>query len=145
MLPEGVIIQDIKITPLLVGTVFRIRPYLNLIDKTDLEKMITNKDRDFDPVAPDLFEKYSDTILEVLTLAIHNKKSEPPQWYKSFLAENCQWDDIHVLLNAVVYRMGTSSFYKSTTVIMNLGQNSEKELIAFQKNKKTWEGKALQV
>ena len=47
MLPEGVIIDKIRITPLKVGTVFRITPLLSKIKKEDLEKISVSKDRDF--------------------------------------------------------------------------------------------------
>jgi len=137
MLPEGVIIDKIRITPLKVGTVFRITPLLSKIKKEDLEKISVSKDRDFDERAPELFEKYGDLIIQVVCIGIHNRRGEYPRYMPEFLKENCRWKDLHLLLNAILFRMGTLAFIDSTTEVMKVGPGAA-EIIALQKNLKSW-------
>ena len=138
MIPKRISVESITISPLMVGTIFRLKPFIVKIEKEDLDKMAINDKRNFDPGAPELFAKYADLILNILTIAIHNQKSDPPVWYKTMLAENCTWSDLHVLFNAVIYRLGTMSFYKSTMVAMNMGLMDATGMIALQKNLKSW-------
>lgn len=143
MLPDKKTITEIVITPLKVGTVFRITPMLMKISTEDLNKMVTNKDRKFDPEAPKLFAKYGPLLMDIICTGIHNKKTPYPDWFKSFLIENCEWKDVHILMNAILFRMGSTHFYNSTIKISKVGPTSEEELIALQKNLNTWKKNAL--
>ena len=137
MLPEGVVIESIKIEPLKVGTVFRINPLLIKIDKEDLKKISVNIERDFDESAPEIFEKYSDLIIQIICIGIHNRKGNYPEYMPEFLKENCRWKDLHMLLNAVVFRMGTLAFIDSTTILTKVGPGAA-EIIALRENLESW-------
>lgn len=137
MLPEGVTIESIKIESLKVGTVFRINPLLTRIDKEDLKKISVNNERDFDESAPEIFEKYSDLIIQVICIGIHNRKGNYPEYLPEFLKENCRWKDLHMLLNAVIYRMGTLAFIDSTIMLMKMGPGAA-EIIALRENLESW-------
>jgi len=137
MLPEGVTIDKITIHPLKVGTVFRIIPLIGKIFKKDLEKITVNMERDFDEAAPGVIGKYGETIIEIICLGIHNRKGAFPGYMPEFLKENCRWKDLHLLLNAVLFRMGTRAFTDSTTALMRVGPGAE-EIIALQRNLESW-------
>lgn len=143
MLPDGVTLNKILIYPLTAGTVFRITSIITQIDQEDLDGITVNKDRDYNEKAPELFGKYGDIILDAIALAIHNKKEPPPQYLKEFLQENCTWKDLHVLLNAILYRMGTLAFISSTTDMKKVGLKAE-EIIALQKNLNSWNSSETQ-
>ena len=137
MLPEGVTIEKIRIEPLKVGTVFRLTPLISKIKKEDLEKISVNPERDFDESALELFEKYGDLIIEVICMGIHNRKGEYPGYMHEFLKENCRWKDLHLMLNAVLFRMGTLAFIASTTLLTKVGPGAE-EIIALRRNLNSW-------
>jgi len=137
MLPEGVTIEKILIYPLTAATVFRITSVIGQIDQEDLDAITVNKERDYHERAPELFGKYGDVVLDAITLGIHNKKEPPPDYLKEYLQENCTWKDLHVMLNATLYRMGTLAFINSTTEMKKVGLKAE-EIIALQKNLKSW-------
>jgi len=137
MLPEGVVIDKISIYPLKVGTVFRIIPQISKIRKEDLEKISVNPERDFDESAPEVMGQHGDVIIEVICLGIHNKKGAYPEYYPEMLRENCTWKELHLLLNAVLFRFGTMAFIGSTTALMKVGPGAE-EIIALQKNLESW-------
>jgi hypothetical protein len=142
MVPKGVDMSVIIVSPLKVGTVFRIKSLLAKIPKEDIDAFASNSERSFDPSAPELFEKYATTIFEALVLAIHNKKTDPPAWMREFLQENCTWADVHVILNAVLFRLGNRPFSTSTTTLMKaVGPIEEKEMIAFSTNLQSWKGR----
>jgi len=134
MLPKGVTINEIVITPAKVGTVFRITPLLAKIDQADLDNITVNHERKFAAAAVELFEKYSDVILEVVCLGIHNKIGDYPDYLKDFLKANCTWEDLHILLNAILFRLGSLGFINSTTRMSKVGLTDAAEMIALQKN-----------
>ncbi len=134
MLPEGISYKEIIITPAKVGTVFRITPLLAKIDKADLDNITVNHERKFAPEAIELFDKYSDTVLEVICLGIHNQQSEYPDYLKDFLSANSTWEDLHILLNAILFRLGSLGFINSTTHMKRVGLTDAAEMIALQKN-----------
>lgn len=144
MLPGGVKIDKILIYPLTAGTVFRITSIIAQIDQDDLDGITVNKDRDYNEKAPELFGKYGDVILDAIAVGIHNKKEPPPEYLKEYLQENCTWKDLHVLLNAILYRMGTLAFINSTTESMKVGLKAE-EIIALQKNLNSWTSSETQL
>lgn len=138
MLPKGTKIDTLTIKPLKTGTWFAINPLLLNIGKDDLDKISANKERAFDPEAPELFEKYFDLILKVISMGIHNKSGKYPKWLPEFLKANCTWEDLHVLLNAITYRLGNKSFYNSIMTLASVSPMGEAEMIALQNNQKSW-------
>jgi len=134
MLPEDVTIDQIKIYPLKVATVARITPLLAEISTSDLTKITVNRKRAFHPAAPKVFERYAEKIIEVVCLGIHNKSGPYPEYMPEFLKANCTWKDLHVILNAIMFRIGTLDFLESTTQLKKVGLITGTELIAMQKN-----------
>jgi len=137
MLPRGVKISHITINLIKVGTVMRITPLCAEIKKEEFEKISANKDIPFHPDAPALIEKNASIIIKIICLGIHNKKGKYPGYMEAFLKQNLTFNDLHALLNAVLFRMGTLSFTKSTTDLMKVGLKST-EIIAMQKNLESW-------
>lgn len=139
MLPEGLTIDKIIIYPLKVGTVHKISSLAKEIDFDDFKKITVSQKSTFHPLAPDLFQKYSGVILDIICTGIHNKKGPYPDYLKKFIQENFTWDELHVFLNAIMFRMGTLSFINSTILLKRVGLQSSMEIIAMQKNLKSWE------
>jgi len=146
MLPEDFPLEgegEIKSTTLSiglmkVGTVLRIHPLIGKIHVKDLEKISVTPERPFDESAPEVMGRYTETIVEIICTGLHNKKGEYPDYMPEFIKENCAWRDMHILLNAITFRMGTLAFTNSTTMLMKVGPGAE-EMIALQKNLKSWE------
>lgn len=138
-LPEGKKLDDyITITPLTVRSWFRIKPFLLAIDKEDLAKITSNNGDEFQPELPEIMSKYDQLIMSILSIGLHNKKSEPPGWFRDVLADNCTWEDTRILLNAILYRIGYNSFCKSIMTLKNMSPMTEAEIIAAQKNQESW-------
>ena len=133
MLPEGKEITSIIIEPQKVGTVFRLLPLISKIDKEDLEQLTVNNDRDFDEAAPKIIAKYGDIIIELICIGHHNRKGQYPKYMPEFFRENCTWKDLHFFLNAILFRMGSTAFINSTTMLTKVGPGAA-EMIALQKN-----------
>ncbi|WP_294591636.1 hypothetical protein [uncultured Bacteroides sp.] len=133
----------IVIRPITVRTWFRLRPLLLQIDAEDLERMIVKAGElanDF----PELMDKYGDLLLDIVCIGIHNKPSEPPVWFREVLMDNSTWEDIRILLNAILYRIGYFPFYTSITTLRNVSPLGETEIIAAQKNLQSWQDTANQ-
>lgn len=90
-----------------------------------------------------MIEKYGALLFEVVCMGIHNRKGDMPKWFKDVLRASCTWTDIYILLNAIFARMGTQSFLNSITAARAASPIRRKEIIAFQKNKKSWTPLAL--
>lgn len=120
-----------------VSTVMRLQTLIRGIDREDLEKVSVTPDRPFDEGAPELFEKYTDLIVEIICTGLHNNKGPFPDYMPEFIRANCTWRDFHVLLNAITFRMGSMAFINSTTALMSVGPGAE-EMIALQKNLMSW-------
>lgn len=142
--PEGKDPGDcIVISPITVRTWFRIRPLLLQIDKDDLDKLI-NKPGIVNSDLPELMSKYDELILEIVCIGIHNKKSDPPEWFKQVLVDNSTWEDMRILLNAILYRIGFFPFCTSITTLQNVSPiKTETEIIAAQ-NLTSWQELASQ-
>ena len=124
--PEGKRVDKyITITPLTVRSWFRLKPLLLAIDPEDLEVIVGNGDGTFDPRVPEV-------------IGLHNKKSDPPAWFREVLKDNCTWEDTRILLNAVLFRVGYNPFYKSIMTLKNMSPLNEAEIIAARKNLKSW-------
>ena len=143
LLPEGKKLGDsIVITPLTVRTWFRIKPLLLQIDKQDREILTANKDTGFNNEIADLMAKYDEIIFEIVCLGIHNKRGNMPAWFREVLKDNCTWEDIYILLNAILFRIGCNPFSRTITALEAVSPLSEEELIALQKNNETWKNQS---
>ena len=143
-LPEGKTVGDsIVITPITVRTWFRIKPLLLCIDKEDREVLIADKNKGFSNQVAELIAKYDEFIFEIVCLGIHNKKGDMPAWFQEVLKDNCTWEDIYILLNAILYRIGCNPFSRTIIALEAVSPLSEVEIIALQKNSETWEKKTL--
>lgn len=143
-LPFGKELGDcIVIRPLTVRTWFSIRPLLLQIEPEDLKRMIV-KEGDLPDDFPVLMDKYGNILLDVVCLGIHNKPSNPPIWFRQVLMDNSTWEDIRILLNAILYRIGYYPFCKSITTLTNVSPLKEAEIIAAQKNLESWQIAAKQ-
>lgn len=131
----------IVIRPLTVRTWFVIRPLLLRIDKDDLIKMIC-KEGEVNEHLQEIMDKYSELLVDIVCLGIHNKASDPPAWFREVLMDNSTWEDIRILLNAVLYRIGYLPFCNSITTLRSVSPLSEPEIIAAQKNLRSWQNSA---
>lgn len=127
----------IVIRPITVRTWFVIRPLLLRVDKDDLGRLI-NKSGDLNPEIAEVMDKYGELLVDIVCLGIHNKPSNPPEWFRNVLMDNSTWQDIHVLLNAILYRIGFFPFCKSITTLRSVSPMEEAEIIAAQKNFESW-------
>lgn len=143
--PEGKEPGDcIVIRPITVRTWFRIRPLILQIEKEDLDRMIVSKDEANADLA-DLMAKYDELIVDIICIGIHNKKSDPPQWFRDVLVDNTTWDELRILLNAIIYRIGFFPFCESITMLQNVSPlKTETEIIAAHKNLTSWQESAKQ-
>lgn len=143
LLPEGKKLGDsIVITPLTVRSWFRIKPLLLYIDKQDREILTANKDTGFNNEIADLMANYDEIIFEIVCLGIHNKRGNMPAWFREVLKDNCTWEDIYILLNAILFRIGCNPFSRTITALEAVSPLSEEELIALQKNNETWKNQS---
>ena len=142
LLPEGKKLGDsIVITPLTVRSWFRIKPLLLHIDKQDREILTANKDTGFKNEIADLMAKYDEIIFEIVCLGIYNKRGNMPAWFREVLIDNCTWEDIYILLNAILFRIGCNPFSRTITALEAVSPLDEEELIALQKNNETWKNR----
>ena len=142
--PEGKTAgNSIVITPITVRTWFRIKPLLLCIDKEDREVLIVDKNKGFSDRVAELIAKYDELIFEIVCLGIHNKKGDMPVWFREVLKDNCTWEDIYILLNAILYRIGYNPFSRTIIALEAVSPLSEEEIIALQKNSETWKKKVL--
>lgn len=138
--PEGQVLDDIiTINPLTTRTWFSIKPLILRIEKEDFEALLEVEGK----VIPEynliqLMAKYDELLFDIICIGIHNQKTDPPAWFREVLKDNSIWKDIYILLNAVLYRVGYNPFYNSITTLRNVSPLTEPELIAAQKNLKSW-------
>lgn len=137
-LPDGKDPGDsIVIRPITVRTWFCIRPLLMKIDKEDLSRLISRAGEINENVV-EIIDKYGELLLDIVCIGIHNKPSDPPSWFRDVLMDNSTWQDIHVLLNAILYRIGFFPFCKSITTLRSVSPMDEAEMIAARKNLESW-------
>lgn len=138
-IPEGKDPGDkIVISPITVRTWFKLKPLILSIDKVDLDKLIEKEERTPDADLIDIIAKYDSLLFDILCIGIHNKKSDPPKWFNEALKDNCTWEDVYVLLNAILFRLGYNPFTNSITTLTNVSPMTEAEIIAAQKNLESW-------
>lgn len=133
--------NSIVIRPLTVRTWFVLRPLLMQIDKGDFSKLVS-KEGDTNAELPELMDKYAELLLDIVCLGIHNKPTEPPIWFREVLMDNSTWEDIRILVNAIIYRIGSYPFYNSITTLRSVSPWDEQEMIAAQQNLTSWQGTA---
>lgn len=61
-----------------------------------------------------------------------------PNWFRDVLRDNCTWQDMYILLNAILFRIGCNPFLNTITAMRAVSPISEEEIIALQRNSKTW-------
>lgn len=133
--------NSIAIRPLTVRTWFTIRPLLMRIDKEDFAKLVS-KEGEINGELPGLMDKYAELILDIVCLGIHNKSTDPPAWFREVLMDNSTWEDIRILVNAIIYRIGSFPFCNSITTLRSVSPWDEQEMIAAQQNLTSWQGTA---
>lgn len=82
--------------------------------------------------------KYDELIFEVICLGIHNKRGNMPRWFRDVLKDNCTWEDLYVLFNAVTFRLNSNSFFNTITALGVVSPLGEEEIIALQRNSESW-------
>lgn len=138
-LPKGKAVgNSIVITPITVRTWFRLKPLLLYMDKEDREVLVAGKDKGFSNRVAELIAKYDEIIFEIVCLGIHNKKGDMPAWFREVLKDNCTWEDIYILLNAILFRIGCNPFSRTIIALEAVSPLSEAEIIALQRNSETW-------
>lgn len=130
--------NSIVISPITVRTWFKLKPLILSIDSVDLDKLIEKEERTPDAELIDIIAKYDSILLDILCIGIHNKKSDPPAWFRETLKDNCTWEDVYVLLNAILFRLGYNPFTNSITTLANVSPMTGQEIIAAQKNLESW-------
>ena len=140
--PEGKDPGDcIVITPVTVGTWFRIRPLLLSIDKDDLDKLVAREGKGiFTAETAEVMERYDKALFDIVCIGLHNRSGDMPAWFRDTLRDNCTWEDIYVLMNALFYRLGHNSFINTITAVQAVSPSGEAETIALQENRKSWDG-----
>lgn len=127
----------IVIRPITVRTWFSIRPLLLQIEAEDLNRM-TVKAGELSEGFSELMDKYSELLMDIVCIGIHNKPNDPPAWFREALMDNSTWEDIRILLNAILYRIGYHPFCTSITTLQTVSPIGETEIIAAQKNLQSW-------
>lgn len=130
--------DHIMITPITVRTWFRMKPLLLKIKKDDLDNLLIREGKGFSSDTIDIINRYDELLLDIICLGIHNQKTDPPTWFREVLKDNSTWEDIGILLNAILFRLGYNPFYKSITMLKNVSPMTEAEIIAAQKNAQSW-------
>ena len=138
-LPKGKKIEDeIIITPITVRTWFKIKPLLMSIDSKDLNNIIYKEGEILNSDCIEIMAKYDKEILDIIWYGIHNKSSDPQDWFRQLLIDNSTWQDLAVVFNAILIRLNSLSFYNTITIAKNVSPLREREIIALQKNSLSW-------
>ena len=141
-IPEGKSPGDnIIIKPITVRTWLKLKPLLIQVEKDDLDTIVAKKGVDFDSDISDILFKYDNLLFEIVCIGIHNKKGSMPDWFKDTLKDNSTWEDIYILLNAVLFRLLVNPFFNSIILVKSVSPIGEAEIIALQKNSETWTSK----
>lgn len=134
--------ESIVIKPITVRTWFKLKPLLIQIDKEDIDRLEVKKGIELSADIEQIIAKYDELLFEIVCIGIHNQKSDMPAWFRDVLKDNCTWNDIYILLNAILFRLNLNPFFNSITLCKNVSPLSEEEIIALQKNSETWTRKA---
>lgn len=133
--------DSIVIKPITTRTWFKLKPLLMQIEKEDINLLEAKKGGDLGGIV-EIVTKYDDLLFEIVCIGIHNRKTDMPKWFMDVLKDNCTWNDIYILLNAILFRLNINPFSNSITLCKNVSPLGEEEIIALQKNSETWNLKA---
>lgn len=131
--------STIVVTPITVRTWFRIKPLIAQLQRVDgLSKITAGTGKEFDASALEIMEKYDELLFEIICIGIHNKKGDMPAWFKETLKDNSTFEDLYILLNAILFRIAHNPFLNSITALKAVSPLGEEEMIALQKNQESW-------
>lgn len=130
--------DSIVIHPATVSTWFRLKPLLALIEKKDFDFLIASKDKEINNELMNIISKYDELLFEIVCIGIHNNEGDMPNWFKKALKDSSTWEDVYILLNAILFRLGSGSFLNSIIALEAVSPLDEREIIALQENKKKW-------
>ena len=128
----------IVIKPITVRNWLRMKPLLLSIEKEDREALIAKTENPYNDDIAELMNKYDETVFEIVCIGIHNGKGIMPDWFRQTLLDNCTFEDLFILLNAILFRIGCNPFINSITAIAAVSPMDEAETIALQENAKSW-------
>ncbi len=128
----------IVISPITVRTWFKLKPLILSIESEDFDTLIDKEEKAPESELTALISKYDNLLFDIICIGIHNKKSDPPEWFREVLKDNCTWMDVYILLNAILFRVGYNPFYNSITTLMNVSPMTKLEIIAAQRNLESW-------
>lgn len=103
--------QTFQVRPITLGNMIRISSLLVAIDD-DIANTIK---KGFDSVT-----KYGDKIVEAVSIGLHNQKSEPPDYLKSFVANNLTAPELADVLAVILKQLHIQDFINSIVLIKGL-------------------------
>lgn len=65
--------------------------------------------------------KYVDEMIESLSILIHGKSSDPPEWHKAFFMKNLTTKEVYLLFYESILKLQTDFFLNSFQIV---GQNN---------------------
>lgn len=133
--------NSIVIKPITVRTWFKLKPLIMQINKADIDILTASEGNTFDSLVTEMMGKYGDLLFDIICIGIHNKKGDMPEWFRNVLKDNCTFEDIYILLNAILFRIGCNPFMNSITALKVVSPLDEEEMIALQKNRESWKKK----
>lgn len=138
-LPKGKKVGDcIVLAPLTTRTWYKLKPLLLSIEKEDAEKLFSRQNGEFPPDALAAAGKYDELLLDIVCIGIHNKRGDPPRWFREVLKDNTTWEDIYILLHLLFIRLFHNPFSNSITLLRNVSPFDEEEIIALRNNLAMW-------
>lgn len=112
--------KDIKIYPLTVRQMIDINPLLiGLLEEDDFDQIIKIVDEDDFKKGLMIMQKYLPIMIKIITVIIGKEKTDA-----------LVSDEILLLFNAIVHRMGTKSFLSSIILASRMSLNKKEEIIA---------------
>jgi hypothetical protein len=102
-----------SIRPIVLGSLLRISKLLLTVDTRNLQK-----------ISLDVFHRFVDgnveTCIEVLAIAVHNCRTEPPRSLKNLLRDNVTPAELAKLLQLVLHQMDLRNFTNAIISIRGL-------------------------
>lgn len=110
--------QVLLIHPIYMGTLIRISKLLLTIDESqfDQERMLDSAHR--------AIEKHGETVIQIIALAIHNRKTDPPASLLALIRDEFQSEMVLTVLMMVLKQMDIQSF--TSSIIFMRGLNITK-------------------
>jgi hypothetical protein len=116
-------VRTLTIHPIVMGNLIRISKLLIDIDMTvfDLKQLLESN---YQAMA-----KYGDHVVQVVAIAVHNGKSEPPRELVEFIRYNFTSHELLAVLGLVAKQMNVMSFMSSIISIKGMNVlTSQKEM-----------------